>query len=831
MTESETLRGRGTAICALVAITAILVGCNANTKTGSVQPNAAQALHRVEYAALPIRFEPNVGQAPQTMRYVARGADYTVAITHRGVVLHLRHIAPGVASTCCTAHVPPPSAVQAQALLGLHPVHAAGEARISAERRQGSVSNYVLGGDSSKWRRNVANYAAVRYEQIYPGIDWVVYGNREQLEYDFVVAPGADPRQIELSIEGARSAAVDDHGDLQLKVQDGTVRQLKPVIYQTAARGARHAVEGHYLLSHGHLAFALGNYDHDRALVIDPTLVFSTYFPGSIAAIASDSQGSTYIAGSTGSTNFPTQQPLQSSDLEHSSDTAFVSKFNAAGTALIYSTYLGGTGGDRSGNLDHCGPVSGPNPGGFQATTVINGGDGATAMAVDAAGNAYVAGFTSSSDFPTVGPLQASNNAAANHGANAFLAKLDATGTALVYSTYLGGSGAQGELITGDSATAVAIDGDGAAYLTGVTTSEDFPTERPFQSSNKEPAGTPTAFVAKVNAAGSALVYSSYLGGSGGTPNPGVGDCGNGIAVDAAGNAYVVGQTSSLNFPAVAALQATNHSAVENAFASKLNADGSGLVYSTYLGGSGNDAALAVAVDVSGDAYLTGFATSGDFPVAHALQPQNATGGQGANAFVTKFNPAGSGLIFSTYLGGSTYDQANALVLDAAGNAYLAGTTDSNDFPVVTPVQGMNDAASHKASNGFVTVLNSTGSALQFSSYLGGSGVEVFPPCPIGLTPCPGFYLGDGMTAIAVDAMGNLHATGIANSTDFPTASPFESTPGPAFVAEISVGQMTESSASTSASTSNNSGGGGGAIGWSVLGMLGCASAMRRRVR
>jgi hypothetical protein len=404
-----------------------------------------------------------------------------------------------------TAPVVAPSGARPAARLRLYPLHASAKVRLLAERQLVSVSNYFIGNDPTKWHSNVANYAAVRYERVYPGIDWVIYGDSQRLEYDFVVAPRADPRRIRLRMEGADSLSVAENGDLLVKMQDGILRQLRPVIYQAGADGARHTVDGHFVLANDNLAFALGAYDQSRALIIDPAFVYSTYLGGSgfnlASAIAADGEGNAYVVGTTDSTDFPTDQPLQGGNLGQ--QTAFISKFNAAGTALVYSTYLGGSGNDRSGNLGSCGAVNGPSPGGGNPISG-NGGDGATAIAVDAAGNAYIAGFTSSSDFPTAGPAQATNHAAAAHGSNAFLAKLNAAGNALVYSTYLGGSGNPGALITGDMATALAIDGSGDAYVTGITMSPDFPTQMPFQPANAEPSGRPTAFVAKLNATGSA---------------------------------------------------------------------------------------------------------------------------------------------------------------------------------------------------------------------------------------------------------------------------------------------------------------------------------------
>lgn len=769
------------------------------------------------YGSLPIRFEPNVGQAPPPVAFSARAQGYSIAVTQQEAILQLRR----------------------GARFRLHPMHASPRPRLIAERQLASVSNYFIGNDPSKWHGNVANYAAVRYEQLYPGIDWVIYGNPRQLEYDFVVAPHADPRRIAIRIEGASALALNQDGELLLKAQDQVIRQLKPVMYQTAADGVRHTIDGRYVLAHGQVSFAPGDYDHSRALIIDPTFVYSTYLGGSgfnlAAAIATDAEGNTYIAGSTSATDFPTEQPLQGSNLERNFATAFITKLNPSGTALVYSTYLGGSGNDRTGNLGFCGPASSDNAG--RGTVIAgNGGDGATAIAVDAAGNAYIAGYTSSSDFPTVTPLQASNHASANHGSNAFLAKLNAAGNALVYSTYLGGSGTQGALITGDSAAAVAVDSSGAAYVTGITMSPDFPTAMPFQAHNAEPASKPTGFVAKVDTSGSALVYSSYLGGSGGSAGAGVGDCANAIAVDGSGNAYIAGQTSSTDFPTAAAFQSENHSTGVGAviaatgFLTKLNSSGSALSYSTYLGGSSNDAALAVAVDTLGDAYVSGYTWSTDFPVANALQPQNATVGHGINAFVTKFNPAGSALLYSTYLGGSIGDQSNAIALDSAGNAYIAGYTYSGDFPVVEPLQAKNNAASHNANNAFISVLNSAGSALEFSTYLGGSGTAGFISCPVGSNPCPVVYDGDSAAAIAVDGSGNLYVTGLDNSTDFPTVAAFQTKPTAVFVTKIALAQpgiATELPVDPPPASR----GGGGALGWGVVGMLGLTLARRCRAK
>ena len=781
---------------------------------------AAAAPRQVpDYGNLPIRFEVNVGQAPSEIEYLARGNGYTVALTQQAAILGLH----------------PARALSVPARLRLSLLHARAQPRLRPERQQTSVSNYFVGSDPSRWHSNIANYAAVRFEQVYPGIDWVVYGNPRQLEYDFVVAPRSDPRQIALRIDGAQSLSLDGNGDLLVKVRDVTLRQLKPVVYQSADDGTRHNIESRYVLTHQQVAFALGDYDHSRELIIDPTFVYSTYLGGSsldiASAIAVDNQGNTYLAGSTSSTDFPTENPLQAKNLQ--SGNAFITKFNATGSALVYSTYLGGTGNHYYGNMSICGMR-----GSVQAEI---GGDGATAIAVDAAGNAYVAGFTNSSDFPTVNPFQATNHAAAapTYGQNSFVVKLNAAGNALVYSTYLGGSGRSvSPVVSGDTATGIAVDAAGDAYVTGITNSLDFPTLTPFQSANEQAAAkNVTAFVTKFDATGSALLYSSYLGGSTAAgDDASFGDCANAIAVDSGGNAYVVGQTSSTDFPTAAAFQPASHAtpvatnSVGNAFVTKFNSTGSALVYSTYLGGSVNDDAQAVAVDSSGNAYVSGYTSSSDFPTANPFQPQNQTNGHGTNAFVSQFNAAGSALTYSTYLGGSTNDQATGIALDAADNAYISGFTYSSDFPTVEPLQATNNAAAHKTSNAFISVLDAAGSALNFSTYLGGSGTQGATPCPAGGTPCEPIYSGDSAAAIAVDAAGGIYVTGVTYSTDFPTVMAFQGTSksgSTSFVTKISMPPRTGIATATAPAGAPSSG--GGALGWGLVGVLGLAAGVRAR--
>ncbi len=822
MGERRCVDGWNSTKSAILAVAALLTGCRGGSVTAKDTFGSGPISSPGEggntsaphgwvpgYGTLPIRFEPNVGQAPAPMKYLARGVGYAVAITEKGAVVSFQQTAsPQTSGEPATRDT---ATRKARAWLRVRLLHARPKPLLRAENQQTSVSNYFIGADPSKWRSNVANYSAIRYEQVYPGIDWVIYGNPHQLEYDFVVSPKADPRRIELKVEGARVMSVDGHGDLLVKMQDKTLRQLKPVIYQTAPDGVRQDVDGRYVLDHQHVAFALGDYDHSRQLVIDPTFVYSTYLGGSggdaAAAIAVDGGGNAYVAGSTTSVDFPTLEPIQGTNQSRQWGNAFVTKFNSTGTALIYSTYLGGNGN-----------------GGFD-------GDGATAIAVDAAGNAYIAGFTSSTNFPTVNSFQAVNNAASNKGSNAFLVKLNAAGSALLYSTYLGGSGRpQQAYLTGDGATAIAVDGEGEAFIAGRATSMDFPTLMPFQATNKATGlDSSTAFVAKFNTAGSALLYSTYLGGS--TPGNGTGDSANAIAVDGAGSAYVVGATSATDFPTVAAVQTVNRAVgvnnggVGNAFVTKFDATGSALLYSTSLGGSVNDSGRAGAVDAQGNAYVTGYTQSSDFPTSNPWQAVNKAVGGGANAFVTKFNATGSALVYSTYLGASN-DEANAIAVDVAGNAYIAGSTFSRNFPIADPLQSTNTGTSHGSSNAFISEFNPAGLTLKFSTYLGGSGSisAIQPDCN-----CAPIYDGDSAAGIALDGMVNLYVAGSTYSTDFPTVMAFQDTnkatntgtSGTAFVTKIAMAPPPAPGWSSR--------GGGGAIGWGWLGALGLTVAVGYR--
>src|SRR5688572_8189874 len=632
----------------ILLLISFLLGCGfpaaAATDTGASQ----------SYGKLPLHFEENHGQAHDDVRYISRGSGYVLYLTTAGeAVLVLPRAQEDRGSR--RTHDPSEAAVLRMVIVDGNPTPPAS----ALDSLPGKV-NYFIGKDPAKWRTNVPTYAKVRYRNVYPGIDLVYYGTRRQLEYDFIVAAGADPERIVLDFQGADRLEIDGQGDLVLHEATGPVRLKKPYAYQNIG-GRRQEVAGRYALQGGNrVSFDLGAYDRGRPLIIDPVFLFySTYLGGERGeSVAVDRLGHAYITGFAGSTDFTTTpgafQPNAAGDLD-----VFVTKLNRAGTRMLYSTFIGGTGTDRS-----------------------------RGIAVDGRGNAYVTGATSSGDFPTTAGAFQIECAGSGSCSSAFVIKLNPGGSGLVYSTYLGGSG-------GAAAWAVAVN-NGHAYVAGSTASNDFPTTPgAFQTTA---GGGLDVFVAKLNPSGSGLIYSTYLGGEGQDD-----DLGGGIAVDAAGNAYVAGHTKSLQFPTTAgAFQPAYGGGLWDGFVAKLNANGSALVYSTYLGGSGFDQIVALALGDRGDAYVTGRTGASNFPVTSGAF-QGAPGG-GIDAFVTRLHPSGSRLIFSTYLGGSSGEEANGIAVGPAGNVVVAGVTNSQDFPT-TPGAFQPTHAGGNTQEGFVTKL------------------------------------------------------------------------------------------------------------------------------
>jgi len=709
---------------------------------------------------LPLSFEANHGQTDSRVKFLSRTSGYSLFLTGDEAVLVLRNRKPA-----CRQGEDWGSGLHAEVRLGCGKAsgvlrmklrNANPAARVTGLDELAGTSNYFIGNDPAKWRAGVPTYAKVKYEGIYSGIDLVYYGNQRQLEYDFIVVPGADPRRIAFEVSGAKRIRRDAQGDLVLTMKTGEdeIRWHKPVVYQEKD-GARQLVAANYAITDkNRVGFEVAKYDARRPLYIDP-LIYSTYLGGSggdlANGIAVDSAGNAYVVGFTCSTDFPTMNPLQpnyAGGNPYCGD-AFVTKLNPTGTALVYSTYLGGSNAD----------------------------DG-LGIAVDSAGNAYVIGFTYSTDFPvTPGAFQTVCNGGSgcSQYGDAFVAKINAAGSALVYSTYLGGN-------SYDTSSRAAVDSSGNAYVTGQTSSTDFPTTPgAFQTIF---GGRSDAFVTKFNPSGSALVYSTYLGGS-------LWDEGSGIAVDSAGNAYVTGATGSADFPTMNPLQPTFGGGYDDAFVSKLNSTGSQLVYSTYLGGSGQDGGASIAVDGAHNAYITGGTSSTNFPVTPgAFQtacPLNCR--YESHAFVTKVNATESALSYSTYLGGNFAEGSSGIAVDSAGNAYVTGVTNSANFPT-TPgaIQRKCNGGSYCAKYGdaFVTKFNPKGSALAYSTYLGGSSY-------------------DQGRGIAVDSAGNSYVTGVTDSSNFPTKNAFQATNAgidDAFVAKI---QMLAATTTTLSSSPNPS--------------------------
>jgi hypothetical protein len=694
---------------------------------GGLAPAAGSARLAPSYGIFDVGFEANVGQAgAAAVRFLYRGPVYTLWLTPTEEVIRLR------------GSVGTGGAAAAQAVVHLRLAGADPGARWTGEEPLAARSNYFVGGDPRRWRTGIARFARVHAAGVWPGIDLVVREKRRQVEYDLVLAPGADPERIRFGVQGADAVAIGAQGELILHTAAGDLVQPVPAIYQQEGV-CRRPIEGRWtLLARGagaapiagtadtadtaQLGFAIGPYDRTRPLVIDPTLVYSTYLGGgfleSVAQVAVDGAGNAYVTGTT-----------TSADLSGTGN-AFVMKINATGTAIVYSSYLGGD----AQSLGY-------------------------AIAVDHAGSAYVTGITSAANFP--GTAASAIQPALAGGQDAFVTKLNAAGTAIVYSTYLGGSGL-------DQGWGIAVDGAGNAYVAGLTESTDFrgvsAASLQGSLSSKE-----SGFVTKLNAAGSAIVYSTYLGGNN------LGSV-TGIAVDGSGSATVVGDTAATTFPGVTPGSIQPALAGEfDAFVTKLDPAGTGIVYSTYLGGAGVDAAQSVALDGAGNAYVAGYSMSSTFSVAglHSIQPQSADAA--SSGFVAKIDATGSTLVYLTFLGGNSTtggDVARAVAVDLAGNAYITGSTTSAAFPGVGPsslqpaLKGSTDA--------FLTQIDPQGTAIVYSTYLGGSGADV-------------------AGALAVDAGGNVYVGGYTTSVDFPVAgaSPIQPALGGqvnAFLAKISMG-------------------------------------------
>lgn len=677
-----------------------------------------------DYGRLPMQFEPATG-ASISSSFLSTGQGYQLTVSPAGVVVALRQPGSYASSISHRRECKPGEQMAAgvhakrseRAILRMSLLNANPRAAGAGLEQLPGRANRLLGNDPSRWVTQIPLFAKVQYTGIYPGVDLVYYGNQRRLEFDFRLSPGASPDAIHFSFEGAKSVELDEQGDLVLRTASGQVRQHKPVIYQEMDGGLR-TVEGSYVINaRRQIGFSIGQYDRTKPLVIDPVLSYATYLGGTSVdqgwGVAVDANGNAYIAGETQSANYgnpPGGAYTGYSGSMADGGDAFVAKLNASGTALVYFTYLGG-----------------------------NSEDTALALELDAAGNAYVTGVTSSTNFPTVNAVQRTiGGAAGSDGTypyDGFVAKLNPSGSALVYSTYVGGSDA-------DESLDIAVDASGSAYITGHTGSPDFPVVHSIMPY----AGVLDLFVAKLSSTGQSILYSTFIGGNDA-------DSGEGIAVDTFGNAYVGGQTFSTDFPTLNPIQA-RFAGERDAFLLKLDAGGTKLLYSTYLGGEALDRVSRVVVDKDQNACLTGQTFSTNFPLVHPLQ--SVFGGK-SDAFIAKVNSAGNALVFSTFLGGSGTDSGWDLALDAMGNIFVVGNTFSPNLPVVDPIQpqllGDEDV--------FVAEYAPNGSALVYSTFIGGNDF-------------------DNAYGIAVDAGGTAYITGgTYSSTGFPVSTnTFQSTYG-----------------------------------------------------
>jgi uncharacterized repeat protein (TIGR01451 family) len=902
----------------LLALGLAVVLAPKSTGTSVEWPNVSDTRNQKAptdaFGRLPLSFEVNQGQTDSRVKFLARGHGYTLFLTDNGATFSFSETA-----------------------LHMRLQNAAMSPRITGVDQLPGKVNYLL-GNKAEWRTGVPTYERVLYEQVYPGVDLVYYGNQRQLEYDFVIAPRASFKQIRLAFDNAGKPRLNRRGELILTSGAHKLTLLRPKAYQDINNKRREVSVRYSLKPRGEVSFQVGNYDESQPLVIDPLLVYSTFLGGSGLdtgnSIAVDSSGNAYIAGQTASLNFPTSSPQQATNGGQTD--AFVAKLNADGSALIYSTFIGGS------------------------TT-----ETATSIAVDNSGNVYLTGQTDSVNFPVLNALHPTLSGSSD----AFVTELNSAGSGLVYSTYLGGRG-------GEGGTSIAVDGLGNAYVTGATSSTDFPTTNPLQANRQghaifkttNSAGnwagsdsglagaivldlafapnnssimyaatetglfkttdgganwsavptTPALVIQKlaIDPTNPAIIYVAATGGifkstdSGNTftaiNNGFLGsgriilvdtvtpttlyatssaasnrvfrsvDAGanwtstfinnvsiiNGLAIDpntpatlyaatdrglskstnsgvnwtalnfalgfnARANGVAVDKTTGAVYAATIAgllksvdggstwtnlsgtlnlvvsrvvLDPTNSSIIYittaagvsksidggatwtvsntgfpntqilslvinptqsstlfigtasggDVFVTKLSAGGASQVYSTYLGGSIDDRGLGIAVDGSGNAYVTGQAASSDFPTANAIQPVNAF----ADAFITKLNTNGSALVYSTFLGGADgNDVGRAIAVDASGNAYVTGSTNSQSFPVVNAFQPA--APNLFIGDAFVAKVNAAGSALVYSTYLGGDGVD------------------DG-AGIAVDSSGSAYITGTTNSSDFPTLAPLQ---------------------------------------------------------
>lgn len=719
--------------------------------------------------SLPVAFEANRGQATAPFQFIANGRGCSFLLAPDEAVIALARPEARRSLAMGRRGNQDPTATKVVRTVSLRLAGANPRASSAGLEALPGRVNYFLGSDPAAWRAGVPMFAKVHFREVYPGVDVIYYSHDRQLEFDFIVAPGANAALLAFEITGADGVRVEAGGDLVMTIGGVELRQHKPVAYQTGD-GGRVAVESRYRLAGTtRVELQVGRYDRTRPLVIDPVFGYATYFGGTVGERAWDiavdkASGEAYLAGETTSAQLAGAVHATVTNGVYGGGTtaggdAFVAKLNSNGTSVVWLTYLGGS--------SH---------------------DGALGVAVDAAGCAYVTGFTGSTNFPTVGALGANihGNAIMTTNANGdviafwgypldgFVTKLDTNGTLSssgAYSAFLGGAGV-------DEGIGLTVDSAGAAYVTGLTESTNLPTANALQASF---GGVRDAFVAKVMPDGSAFEYLTYLGGT----NT---DCGDGIAVDSVGYAYVTGYTTSSNFWStnvvlgIAAVQPKinnppNAITVTDAFVVKLYPDG-GLFYSTFLGGTGADEGYRITTDAAGNAFVTGTTSSGNFPVSTTnLSGAVWTNQAGANVFATKLAAdGGTNWLYSVVFGGAGEDVGWDLAVGPLGDLMIVGATSSANFPVLTntvPVGG--STANNGVQDAFIAGLNADGSALAYSFYYGGRRSDL-------------------AYGVRLDSLGNLYIAGETSSTDLLVRNALQPAFGggtsDAFVAKLVVPQI-----------------------------------------
>jgi hypothetical protein len=803
VTEKKRRTGNGLTVIflatALLAIAGIVFhfGSSLHTaRVGDRQARGSQVADRhaleAKSLSLPLMFEPNQGQTAAPVKFMAHGAGYGLFLTSDQAVLALQGAPIGNRQSALSSQSTAGSSRRASgSVIRMRLEGANTSARVSGGAVLPGKTSYLIGNNPAKWHRDVPQFGRVEYASVYRGVDLVYYGNQGQLEYDFRVAPGADPKQIALSFQGATPHILQgESGDLVLTTDSGEVRFHAPRIYQpatkasaeSAGRGETEVTGSFRQLADNGIGFAIGDYDRSRELVIDPTLSYSTYLggtagiegpsglasPGNVISVAADAALNIYLAGSTTSTNFPI---TTGNDVTAGAQNIFISKIYPQGTGsaqLVYSIILGGT-----------------------DTTEV---DTLAGIVVDLNNNIYVAGSTNSTTFPTNGTNAAFQTAPLTAGTHGFLSVFTLAGTppayTLAYSTYLSGDGT-------DIVTGLAVDLNQNAYVTGNTTSQigssnGFPANpNGYQTSSNSP-GNPQFFASKINTTNTStgstsMIYSTYFGG--GYPSAGIAN-GGGVAVDIGGNMYITGTTnmqsqvpagsnlqpfpllneqqSCLNVPMPGASTciAQNSSTVTDGYVAKINPNLDGLqslVYSTYIGGSLTDTGNAIAVDTSGNAFVAGSTNSTDwnYTLGNGFQPAYAGTQPNSNAYVVELvnsNGLSFPINYFTYLGGTGPDSALGIQVDSVDGVHVAGYTESANFPSVNPVPGTSCSGASSVPYAFVALIETSlpnQAAGDYSTCLGGSGLT------------------QG-TGVAIDNLAASYVAGTTQAANYPLANPYQ---------------------------------------------------------